>query len=360
MRLAARLSGLADDLRALLAEHEPDQRLIAAYHATFGDSVFFPRDTWESCLKLRSLIDAAAYQAPVLASMTTVAAVASLVPCSHLTRRGDLRFRRGAERAARADLVEEVASRLRIMARDVVRLPTIPNPPLLVAGDAKRLIRVADLEVDAIVTSPPYLNGTNYYRNTKIELWFLRVLSSGSDLSALRRRTVTAGINDVTVERQSSPVSKSVEEVVRVLDDRAYDRRIPRMVLNYFADMDRVFAALLHHAAPAATLVIDIGDSAYAGVRVDTPQILAELLGARGWRVNHEMTLRQRLSRSGQPLRQIVLAAAAPSRKPRQSRTSPLVAFRLGPLQAGTSASAWSVFQTELGESAAFALFLPG
>ena len=323
MRLAARLSGLADDLRALLAEHEPDQRLIAAYHATFGDSVFFPRDTLESCLKLRSLIDAAAYQAPVLASMTTVAAVASLVPCSHLMRRGDLRFRKGVECDARADLVEEVASRLRIMARDVVRLPTVPNPPLFVAGDAKRLIRVADLEVDAIVTSPPYLNGTNYYRNTKIELWFLRVLSSGSDLSSLRRRTVTAGINDVTLERQSSPVSKSVEEVVRALDDRAYDRRIPRMVLNYFADMDRVFAALLRHAAPAAALVIDIGDSAYAGVRVDTPQILAELLGARGWRVNHEMTLRQRLSRSGQPLRQIVLAATAPSRKPRPSRTSP-------------------------------------
>lgn len=324
IRLAGRVSRLAGDLPALVASHEPDQRLGSAYDATFGDSVFFPGDTLESCFKLRCLIDAVACRDPILASLTSVAAVASLVPCSNLMRRGDLRFRRGDERkSVIADIAQETGSRLQIMAQDIVRLSTTSNSPLLVAGDAKRLIRVADLGVDAIVTSPPYLNGTNYYRNTKIELWFLRVLLSGRDLASLRRRTVTAGINDVTSDRQSEPVSRSVEEVVRLLDDRAYDRRIPRMVLNYFADMNKVFAALLHHAAAAATLVIDIGDSAYAGVRVDTPQILADLLGAGGWSVNHEITVRQRLSRDGQPLRQVVLAASAPARKRRLAPTEP-------------------------------------
>ena len=323
-RLAARVSRLAGDLPALVAEHEPDQRLASAYDATFGDSIFFSAGTLESCFKLRSLIDAVALRDPILASMTSVAAVASLVPCSYLVRRGDVRFRRGDERNANiTDIAGETGSRLQIMAQDIVRLPTIRSAPLLIAGDAKRLIRVADLGVDAIVTSPPYLNGTNYYRNTKIELWFLRALSSGHDLASLRRRTVTAGINDVTAERQSEPVSRGVEEVVRLLDNRAYDRRIPRMVLNYFADMNQVFAALLHHAASSATLVIDIGDSAYAGVRVDTPLILADLLGAGGWSVNHEITVRRRLSRDGQPLRQVVLVATTPARKPRPAAAAP-------------------------------------
>ena len=172
---------------------------------------------------------------------------------------------------------------------------------------------IADLEIDAIVTSPPYLNGTNYYRNTKIELWFLRALRSGCDLATFRRQTITAGINDVTAGKTSLPVSESVEAVVRTLQERAYDRRIPQMVLNYFADMQQVFDGMLHHAVPSSPLLIDIGDSAYAGVRVDTPTILAELLRARGWKFGRDITLRQRLSRTGQSLRQILMVATAPS-----------------------------------------------
>ena len=317
IRVAAEIVGLADDLPASLRDHEPDKRLSDAYSRTFADSVFFPPATLDSCLRLRSWIDAVACKEPLSASLATVAAVASLIPCSNLIRRGDLRYRKGTEIEMRiACLPAEVAARLRTMAQDIMHLPAVSHAPLLVTGDARRLDRVADLAIDAIVTSPPYLNGTNYYRNTKIELWFLRALLSGSDLTALRRQTVTAGINDVTSSRQSTPVSRRVEELVGLLEERAYDRRIPRLIMHYFADMNRVFDALAHHVKPSSSLIVDIGDSAYAGVRVDTPMVLADLLRAGGWRVDHEITVRRRLSRGGQPLQQVVLAAKAPGRQP--------------------------------------------
>ena len=325
LRLAARLRDLATGLPTSLARHGPDRRLAETYLQTFGESRFFPSDTFDACLRLRSWLDALDCEDPDAASLATVATVAALVPCSNLIRRGDLRFRKGRERdGIIPDLSGEVISRIRSMARDVVRLRSVPQAPLFVAADAKRLGRLADLEIDAIITSPPYLNGTNYYRNTKIELWFLRALRSGRDLAAFRRRTITAGINDVTAGKSSQPVSESVEAVVRTLQERAYDRRIPQMVLNYFADMQQVFDGLMQHAVPSSSLVIDIGDSAYAGVRVDTPTILADLLRSRGWRFSRSVTLRQRLSRTGQPLRQILMVATAPlpSRKPRMIRPS--------------------------------------
>ena len=322
-RLATRLSTFAADLPSLLAPHAADTRLAESYSQTFADSQFFPPPTLNACLKLRSWIDAIACTEPLAAALATVATVSTLIPCSHLIRRGDLRFRKGPERSAiKTDLPHEVANRLQAMLQDVTRISSIDHRPLLVSGDAKLLNRVADLQIDAIVTSPPYLNGTNYYRNTKIELWFLRALLSGRDLSTFRRQTVTAGINDVTAHSDCLPVSEHVCKLGLVLAERAYDRRIPKMVLSYFSDMKQVIDGLLLHVSPSAPLVIDIGDSAYAGVHVDTPAILSDLLHSAGWRVRDEITLRQRLSRNGQPLRQVILFATAPPKKRPMARTT--------------------------------------
>lgn len=336
-QLAARIRHLSTNISGLIAACEPDWRLDAAYMKSFGGSKFFSDDTLEACLKLRIWIDAVGGEDPDAASIVTVASLAALVPCSNMIRRGDLRFRKGNEiRDIVSDLPSEVRARLRSIARDIVEVQSADSLPTLIAGDAKRLSRVPGLEVDAIVTSPPYLNGTNYYRNTKIELWFLRALSSPDGLTAFRRQAVTAGINDVTSGKNRSPVSHIVEQTVSALEERAYDRRIPMMVSSYFADMKEILSGLLLHINPCAPLLLDIGDSSCAGVLVDTPTILGCLLKAEGWKVEREVTLRRRLSRNGQPLRQVLLVATAPSRSRRPSHAKM-------PRQAK-----WEVFQRTL------------
>ncbi len=88
-----------------------------------------------------------------------------------MVRRGDLRFRTEAERKSIVgNLTIEVHHRLRSIAQDVTGLQSVTDTPVFIAGDAKRLGHVPSVNVDAILTSPPYLNGTNYFRNTKIEL----------------------------------------------------------------------------------------------------------------------------------------------------------------------------------------------
>lgn len=313
--LVGALESLSASIRREVALQEADSRLLAAYAATFGESEFFPEPTLGTVLKLRTWLDAIACVAPEAGAVATVATCAALLSSSNLIRRGDVRFRKGpSEIAARNDdLLGDVAARLRLMGASINTLHSVQYRPLLIAGDAKRLERVASLDLDAIVTSPPYLNGTNYYRNTKLELWFLRSLHTKADLANFRAQTVTAGINDVTVEKAAAPVNTTVAALVRALNGDSYDRRIPQMVGSYFADMSKVIAGLEPHMKPNAPLLMDIGDSAYAGVHVDTPAILAEMLTARGWRNTREIVLRKRLSRSGQALRQVLIVADAPT-----------------------------------------------
>ena len=323
--LAARLRMLAERLDSCIAGQEPDRRLARAHAETFGASEFFDNGTFETCLKVRTWLDLLGNQDPNGAKAATVAAVASLLPCSNMIRRGDLRFRRGQERAQVVpDFVCAIREKLRSMANDLGHLRTIDRKPILIAEDAKRLAMAPNLGIDVIITSPPYLNGTNYYRNTKIELWFLRALSSVEDLTAYRRRTLTAGINDVQATREAQPVSRSVENLVSSLRERAYDRRVPIMAAHYFADMKQVFAGLSQRVKAGAKLLLDIGDSSYAGIHVDTPTILAELLGTEGWRFEQEVHLRSRLSRNRQRLRQVLLVATAPRRSRRKRLLAPL------------------------------------
>ena len=303
--MAGRLLDLADSLSGRMAACRPDEELRAAYTATFGDSQFFDASGFEAVLRARAAIDLLAYDSPLAAIFFTVAVLASLIRASRLIRRGDVRFKTESEMKGQpTSLVDCVKRQLRLMAHDLKRLRPLPQTPKLVCDDARRLQEVQSLEIDAVVTSPPYLNGTNYFRNTKVELWFLRCLRTADDLADFRLRTVTAGINDVTNAKLNNDFPRQARALVEKLEKFAYDVRIPRMVASYFNDMRAVFGALKKHLTSRAALMVDIGDSAYGNIHVPTDKLLAEIFSDLGFSLRREVILRKRLSRGGLGLRQ--------------------------------------------------------
>jgi DNA modification methylase len=327
-RTSDRLGGVADRLQDLIAAESPDGLLQVSYDESFGASQFFDADVLEEVLRLRSAIDRLACTDPLLASLLTVAVLSAIVPASRLVRRGDLRYKTDKEKQRLAPpLLRSVEARLRVIADDLSRLPEMNLRPVLVTEDAKHLGDLPPLDIDAVITSPPYLNGTNYFRNTKMELWFLRCLREASDLTRFRERAVTAGINDVVGSKRVSSRPAHVAEVLALLDRDAYDRRIPAMVAAYFTDMETVFSGLRRHLRPGATVGIDIGDSYYGTVHVPTDKILTRLLGDLGYPLVREVELRRRMSRSGFPLRQVLLVyeyrPSTKTRVPLQPDASP-------------------------------------
>ena len=231
-----------------------------------------------------------------------------MLPASFLIRRGDVRFKTKKEiKSKPTDIVELIKSHLMMVSEDIKNIDTINNYPVLICENAREIGKIPELKIDTIITSPPYLNGTNYFRNTKIELWFMRCLQTSKDLSFFRNKAITAGINDVSLVQKYSDLDTSILKIVKSLDKCAYDKRIPHMVASYFSDMKNTFYGIKKHLVEGSTIAIDIGDSSYCGVHVPTDELLINTLKQIGYKYDHQTILRKRVSRDGFPLSQSLL-----------------------------------------------------
>jgi len=321
-RVVDQLRDLGTKIAAQLRRAPPDKALQRSHLAIFGKSTFFDPDTFELVLRARSWLDRLEADASKAAPFATIAILRSLIPASRLIRRGDLRFKTEAEaRRLDANFLSVVRESLELIASDLTDLEPCTGRARCVGNDAKELVASDIAGVDALITSPPYLNGTNYFRNTKVELWFLRCLTTPADLSRFRYQAVTAGINDVTIGKAEARLgvfeSNTVTRVVDRIERSAYDPRIPLMVATYFSDLFMVFRRCVPNLAPGALLAVDIGDSCYGDVHVPTDDVLAEMLTGLGCRIEDRVILRERLSRGGQALRQTLQIFRRASAKPR-------------------------------------------
>lgn len=340
-KLSGELAALGEMLNERIDATPQDDWLRQTYDAVFRDSVFFDSEVYADILRCRTLIDDIECVAPLPARFLTIAVLRALIPASRLIRRGDLRFKTKQELArGRVELRNEIRTALVAIARDIESLSPVDHTPVFLLENAKNLDRIPALSIDTVITSPPYLNGTNYFRNTKLELWFLRCLKERQDLAIFRSNSITAGINDVTSGKPIREMPPGAAPIVKALKADAYDMRIPRMVACFASEMHTVLHALAVHTRKDGTIVIDIGDSTYAGVHVPTDQFIVQSLASVGFDLNDELTLRQRYSRSQAKLTQKLLVFTSKSGK---SLISPRTAKR-----SKKWSSAWSDFKKSL------------
>lgn len=302
------LNKILSSLDNLIKNVPPDDKLPETYIATFGKSRFFDDNTFQKVLRARALIDFVACTSPITANLLTIAVLSSLIPSSLLQRAGDLRFKTREELIKKkVDFIDSIKNYLEIIIDDLKSVKPLPRHPLLITEDARDIENIPFLEIDTVITSPPYLNGTNYFRNTKVELWFLRSLQTNDDLGTFREKSVTAGINDVSNRKIDFELPISVEQVVSDLRKNSYDPRIPKMVMHYFQDMGLIFRALKKHLKDRSVIAIDIGDSLYGNVHVPTDKLLIDVLNSLSYQFERDVELRKRTSRNGTILKQVLL-----------------------------------------------------
>ena len=306
--LLNRLEKLSREFPQQLDDFAPDSGLLFRYENTFGTSSFFDQKNFYQILQARAFVDKVVLEDPIIARLFAVAVLSSLIPCSLLQRAGDLRYRKGKELQKVSSFRDTVRLKLSNIIDDIrSENGNLSTKPLIISEDARHINTFPFLNIDTVITSPPYVNGTNYFRNTKIELWFLRCLENQDDLRRYRSRAITAGINDVTVSKSSVPPNPAVEEVVVALEKNAYDSRIPRMIASYFAELCQVFEGISKHMVRGGVVAIDIGDSNYGGVHVPVDELLVRCLIPMGFSLEETINLRKRRSKNGFPLKQVLL-----------------------------------------------------
>ena len=291
----------------------PSEELDKSYVNAFGDSKYFPDKQYILILKLRTYIDSKYKQnQKLLADLLTIAVFSSLLSVSYLKKQGDVRFKTEAERVHQESLTDLLPIKLGLMVEDIINWDfAMSRKHVLVSENAKN-IGLASLEnkISAVITSPPYLNGTNYFRNTKLELWFLGYIKNNKDLRNFRDEALTSGINDVkaSYSRDCQQLnSVTLTDTLFELDSKAYDKRIPLMVRCYFNEMVQLFSGLANKMKDDSYVLIDLGDSIFSNVHIKTDIILAEVLKDFGYRLNERIILRQRRSRNGEHLSQVLL-----------------------------------------------------
>lgn len=270
---------------------------------------FFPAGVVDEILTALSLVEG---DWPSDVSELGRAAIAvSLVPSSNMVRRTDLRRRTKGDPPP-VPFRQALFESIRKMLEDLTDLDVAARGRTkLLAHDIRTLDSRNTERFDLLVTSPPYLNGTNYERNTKLELLALGMIASEADLAPLRTDSITAGINGVSKRRPTPSEIPEVEAYATVLDEVAYDVRIPALVRGYFSDMQIALSRMRAVAESDSELLLDIGDSRFAGVTIPTHELLTVLAAEQGWQLKEEVHLRDRRSFDGTPLVQVLLKFTA-------------------------------------------------
>ena len=304
--LARDLSCLAANVPERLTRAEPARDIKSSMQPALGSRGFFSPAQFRRVLQARTVQDRLTYEDPLLGALWGVAVLAALVPASETKRAGDLRYRRPEETHQRVALQSGIEKSLCAMAEDIADVTERIVSPTLLTADARDLDKLPPIGIDGVITSPPYLNGTNYCRNTKIEAWYLRAIKEPEDLRRLRSSAVVAGINGVLAKSSGAPLPE-VAAIVSALEADIYDNRIPKMVAKYFADMAQVFDGVARHLSENAIVAVDIGDSVYGGHHIRTDHILSNVLASKGYSLIEKMPLRSRISRSGKLLSQSLM-----------------------------------------------------
>lgn len=270
-----------------------------------GFEHFFKPNVLKLVLKLKDMISKVKNDDARAILRITLGSV--IVRASLMIRRGDLRAAKEGEKVAQDfDIVTNFCKKLDDIIDDIEKYGDRLTVGTQSLGCDAREIDAHNL-YDAIITSPPYLNGTNYIRNTKLELKVTDYIACEEDMADFHSKGIIAGINNVSKKKCIGDALPCVEPYVKQLQPVAYDRRIVEMVKGYFNDMRIVLEKAARGLKDNGYFIMDIGDSQFAGVHIPTHDILVEIAKEFGFEKYDEKILRERISKNGMKLSQRLL-----------------------------------------------------
>jgi len=281
------------------------------YVEKLGSENYFQQETLINLLKLKFLISSFFKSNKLLKDLCLFALSTLIIPVSNTIRRADLRYKKEHEKKYPPfDVLPLFIKKMKDILLDIY---DTRNPPLtkteFVSEDAKNIPKNYENKFNLVITSPPYVNGTNYFRNTKLELVILDFVDTIKDISLLKKEAITSGINNVisTDKNKINIEIAMLQPIITKLRKYAYDKRIPLLVENYFTDMHLVFSNVAACLEPESYFYIDIGDSQFAGIHIPTDKILIEIAKKNSLELIDSKFIRERFSKNGMPLKQVLL-----------------------------------------------------
>lgn len=206
------------------------------------------------------------------------------------------RAKTAADEAATRDAVARVLALVRTYAEGLS--PLNPrNRASVMRADVSDL-EVADGSIDAVITSPPYPNRTDYIRHY-LPASELLISAAGEDERRIRQAQIgTPLIRQAVAE---PPLPASVTQMVsRIKAHPSYasERYYYKGFLYYFSDMTVALGAMERWLRPGGMIILVVQDTYYKDVHVPVADLLSDVarlhrltpVTRRDWRVSNTLS----------------------------------------------------------------------
>ena len=206
----------------------------------------------------------------------------------------------GRPNIEQADVIGIVRRKLLDMRDDIVsvqgdmaQLARIPIARLHAVSYLENTDRLTPQSIDAVVTSPPYLNNYHYIRNTRPHLFWLGLVSKTADLKVIEKKsfgqfwqTVRAG-----PEISLNPELPHLAEQIQELRSRNVDRGTyggagwANYAARYFNDCQRFCRVTRPLMKPGGVMMVVIGNNILQGIEFRTDRLFAEIAELEGFEI---------------------------------------------------------------------------
>ena len=136
--------------------------------------------------------------------------------------------------------------------------------------------------MDAVITSPPYMNAIDYLRGHRLALVWLGY--SVQDVRNVRSKGI--GASDASKRRRS----KSVNRIIQTANLEGHPVSVDRTIGRYVRDMMACLRQTRRVLRPGGYAVYVISNSVQRGVEIDTARIIVESAAEAGLHLEDEYT----------------------------------------------------------------------
>jgi len=187
---------------------------------------------------------------------------------------------------------------------DVLRFEGRPRSRIdVLHGDARTSLEQITQPADLIVFSPPYPNSFDYTDIYNVELWVLGYINCSQDNSRLRHDTLRSHVQIHRSYEMPHHPSACLDATLASLNqqrDQLWNDNIPSMVGAYFRDIEMVLVQCQRLLTKRGKVMMVVGDSRYANVRIEVATIISQIAKAIGFSTVATREVRQMRSSAQQ------------------------------------------------------------
>jgi DNA modification methylase len=156
----------------------------------------------------------------------------------------------------------------------------------VICGDALVNLLPAN-SVDAILTSPPYLNRLDFVVDHLPQLLLLSGLHP-VDIDRLRSSMIgtTKIVQKTDIDERAGPTCLSLMNQIRDHSGYASRRYYQHIYIQYFNGMLKAFETWRNQCKPGGRGIMVVQNSYYKDVLIDSPKIFAEMAAGIGFRIS--------------------------------------------------------------------------